>query len=151
MDGVPTAAYALLSSNLSLGLSLEQLRDSLGRTFRGVVPSSRQLRRELERHPSDFRILGLDGGPWRTLADGPMSAPGRSPSVQMQPPVVVPTPPTALAQEGASERIRRCVCWLGVRVDAESTQAVARWARLAASCAQTETRLRDVRAGDDER
>lgn len=145
MDGVPAAAYTLLSTNLSLGLSLDHLRVSLGRALSGVVPSSRQLRRELERHPTDFRVLGLDGGPWRTLVDGPVApASGRQDAVT-QPPVVVPMPQSH-ADLGPTERIRRCVCWLGVRLDAESTQAVARWARLAASCAQTEARLHHSRS-----
>lgn len=134
-------ARHLLQQDIGLSVSLRLLhRTALGAG--GSMPvAAEALGRELRREPDSFRLLQ----PWRNLLARPRNpAPERSrnrfPASEDAVVVLTDTPGLPSTSPGISTSVRVCVLWLGAQVDAASPRAVARWARLAHSCALTEQR-----------
>ncbi len=150
LDGIPHSAEALLRTDISLATSLDRLRSALSRVHTGVIPSCDQLRRELARHPETFRVLVPGRGPWSTreLGRGVVPTASGTENERRGPaPVVVPLADATHVRDPSSRcahRLRRSVCWVGFTLDEHSSRDIARWVRLANSCARTEARLRRV-------
>lgn len=143
LDGVSMSVKSLLRTDISLATSLDRLQASLGCAHAGAPLSCDQLRRELERHPTVFRVLLPRRGPWRApiqrrREEHTSRAPLRSPAAPVVVPVESENQPPDTSSAG---RLRRSVYWLGSTLDENSPRDIARWICLAHSCARTETRF----------
>lgn len=135
-------ARHLLHQDIGLSVSLRLLhRTALGAG--GSMPvAAEALGRELRRKPESFRLLQ----PWRNLLARPRNPATpelrgtRYPAPDDAVVVLTEAPGLPSTSHGISASARTCVLWLGAQVDAASPRAVARWARLAHSCALTEQR-----------
>lgn len=133
---VTQQAGAVLRGDISLATSLELLRGSLERGHAGAPPSQEHLRRELERHPDRFRVLRPARGPWDLREGSPTSPPDPPPAV------IVPAPAQADTNlPRRTWRLRRSLYWVGATIDEQSPREIARWVRLAHSCASAESHL----------
>ena len=127
MEHVLSAAEQILRASGAPALQLTALLDELRATTGERSLQAPRLRALLEGRPDRFRVLDPWRGPWRPVAP--------SDSITRGEPWVV-----AVRDQGAGtgayasprliRRIRECVRWLGLDLDAASVRRVVRWQAL---------------------
>jgi hypothetical protein len=124
MEHVLSAAEQILRASGAPALRLNALLDELHATTGERSLQAPRLRALLEGNPDRFRVLDPWRGPWRPVAREP--GPGRG-----EPWVVAVRDHAdgtgAYAAPRLILRIRECVRWLGLDLDAASVRRVVRW------------------------
>jgi hypothetical protein len=139
MEHVLSAAEQILRASGAPALRLGALLDELRATTGERSLQASRLRSLLEGRPDRFRVLDPWRGPWRPVIRAEEAAGGE--------PWVVAVrdggdATGAYASPRLVRRIRECVRWLGLDLDAASARRVVRWQALVLEGLAAERALR---------
>lgn len=127
MEHVLSAAEQILRASGAPALRLTALLDELRATTGERSLQAGRLRSLLEGRPDRFRVLDPWRGPWRPVAQTDAEDQGEPWVVAVRDGGDVTA---AYASPRLVRRIRECVRWLGLDLDAASARRVVRWQAL---------------------